>query len=143
MLFRHFFAFPPASDMSAPPRLLTAAPSLPAASGLGRLAADTRHHHGSSSKAKAKSTHGGKQKQNNESITPPNTRVQMSGGRWVSIQQKEPELPGRSTCTPAGTTRLLGLNLGCSPAEEDSIEHQYNATAVWFRKTNIPRESLA
>lgn len=51
----------------------------------------------------------------------------MSGGRWVSIQQKGPELPGRSTCTSAGTTRLQGLNLGCSPAEEDSIEHQYNA----------------
>lgn len=139
MLFRHFFAFPPASDMSAPPRLLTAAPSLPAASGLGRLAADTRHHHGSSSKAKAKSTHG----ESRNRIMNRLHECRCPGERWVSIQQKEPEQPGRSTCTPAGTTRLLGLNLGCSPAEEDSIEHQYNATAVWFRKTNIPRESLA
>lgn len=57
MLFRHCFAFTPASDMSSDtaPRLFTAAPSLPAASGLGRVTADTRHH-GRSSKTKTKST---------------------------------------------------------------------------------------
>lgn len=83
MLFRHFFAFPPASDMSAP-RLLTAAPSLPAASGLGRLAADTRHH-GSSSKEKGKSTHKESRKRIMNRLHPRYTSADVRGKVGVHL----------------------------------------------------------
>lgn len=78
MLFRHFFAFPPASDMSSVRRLFTAASSQPAASGLGRVTAVAQHHGGSSKKAKSTD------KENRKRITSRwhlNNRSAVPGGK--------------------------------------------------------------
>lgn len=152
MLFRHFLALPPASDMSAP-RLLTAAPSLRAASGLGSVTADARHPGASST---ALPTRRGKaEKGNNESITPqihecscpgkggcPSNKRSRScrggGGRATNPHLRGGDDAASRTEPPSRSGLLPGFTL-------PSICRRYPATygRCLLRETSAPRESSA
>lgn len=154
MLFRHFFAFPPASDMSSEtaPRLFTAAPSLPAASGLGRLTAGARRH-GSSSK-KGKSTDKAIRKIIRRHL---NNRSAVTGGKVGVHSTKgagamELHLRGHDSTSGAEPSSLSGL-LPSSPVNSrfgqlpvfhiGPVQCCLWPPSVWFGIQTSPSESLA
>lgn len=140
MLFRHFFAFPPASDMSSEtaPRLFTAASSLPAASGLGRVTADAQHH-GRSFK-KAKSTHKGNRERitsrwhlnNRGAVTGGKVGIHSTKGAWAAGAMNL-HLRSDDSTSWAEPSSLSGAVL------RQSCEQQVRAVASILYNTNIRR----